>query len=84
MISSDVISAREELTVCEVTNLPYNMEINWQSISIYDYFVTSLNASYSCADINSKFDLRIYNNQPAPLNHQGGLVSRRMESGFLP
>ena len=33
-----LISAREKLAVCDVTNLPY-MDVNWQSISIYDYFV---------------------------------------------
>ena len=27
------------------------MDINWQSVSIYGYFVTSLTAYYSCADI---------------------------------
>ena len=34
------------------TNLPY-MDINWQSISIYGYVVTSLTAYYSCADIKN-------------------------------
>ena len=34
MIYESVISAREKLAVCDVTNLPY-MDINWQSISIY-------------------------------------------------
>ena len=35
-----LISAREKLRVCDVTNLPYG------------YFVTSLTAYYSCADID--------------------------------
>ena len=35
-----IISAREKLAVCDVTNLPYwYIDINWQSISIYGYFV---------------------------------------------
>ena len=49
--SVSIISAREKLAICDVTNLPY-MDINWQSISIYGYFVTSLIAYYSCADIS--------------------------------
>ena len=44
---------REKLAVCDVTNLPY-MGINWQYISIYGDFVTSLTAYYSCADISMK------------------------------
>ena len=56
-----VISAREKLTVCDVTNLP-NMDINWQSISIYGYFVTSLTAYYSCADINQSLTSTKNNN----------------------
>ena len=47
------LSKREKLAVCDVTNLPY-MDINWQSISIYGYFVTSLVAYYSRADINQQ------------------------------
>ena len=45
-----LISAREKLLVCDVTNLPY-MDTNLQSISIYGYFVPSLTAYYPCADI---------------------------------
>ena len=30
-------------------------DINWQSISIYGDFVTSLTAYYSCADIRSQY-----------------------------
>ena len=41
--NSVLISAREKLAVCDVTNLPY-MDINWKYISIYGYFVTSLTA----------------------------------------
>ena len=64
------ISACEKLAVCDVTNLPY-MDTNWQSISTYGigYFVTSLTAYYSCADINLSDDnydelfyLYIFNN----------------------
>ena len=51
-----LITAREKLTVCDVTNLPY-MDINWQSISIYGYFVTSLSAKFSLADINISGDM---------------------------
>ena len=48
-----LLSAREKLTVCDVTNLPI-MDINRQSISIYyGSFVTSLTAYYSCAGISS-------------------------------
>ena len=46
-----IISVREKLAVCDVKNLPC-MDINWQSIAIYGYIVTSLTAYYSCADIN--------------------------------
>ena len=51
MKTTILISTREKLTVCDVTNLPY-MDINRQSISIYGYFETSLTAYYSCEDIN--------------------------------
>ena len=50
MIKLQLIPDREKYAICDVTILPY-MEINWQSISIYSYFVTSLTAYYSCADI---------------------------------
>ena len=33
-LAKHLIPAREKLTVCDVTHLPY-MDINWQSISIY-------------------------------------------------
>ena len=49
-VDIELISARVKLEVCDVTNLPY-MDINWQYISIYGYFVTSLTAYYSCGDI---------------------------------
>ena len=42
-----LISAREKIAVCDVTNLPY-MDINWQSISIYGYLVTSLTYTAVC------------------------------------
>ena len=48
-----LIGAREKLTVCDVTNLPY-MDINRQPISIYGSFVTSLTAYNSCADTTSE------------------------------
>ena len=47
-----LMSAGEKLALCDVTNLPY-MDIDWQSISIYGHFVTSLTVYYSCADINT-------------------------------
>ena len=40
---------------CDVTNFPY-MDINWQLISIYGDFVTSLTAYYSRTDISYAFD----------------------------
>ena len=46
-----LISAREKLAFCDVTNLPY-MDINWQSISIYGEFMTLPTTYYSCADIS--------------------------------
>ena len=46
-----LISTHEKITVCDVTNLPY-ININCQYISIYGYFVKSLTAYYSCADIS--------------------------------
>ena len=49
-----LISEREKLAVCDVTNLPY-LDINWQLISIYGYFATSLTAYYSCADNNRRY-----------------------------
>ena len=49
--NSVVISVREKLAVCDFTNLPY-MDMNWQSLYMYGYFVTSLVAYYSRADIN--------------------------------
>ena len=48
-------STREKLAVCDVMNLPY-MDINWKYIPIYGYFVTSMTAYYSCADINITSD----------------------------
>ena len=50
LLTTILISSREKLVVCDVTNLPY-MDINWQSISIYGHFVASLSAYYSCANI---------------------------------
>ena len=49
-----VIFAREKLaaSACDAKNLPY-MDINWRSIPIYGYFVTSLTAYYSCEDIST-------------------------------
>ena len=44
-----LLSAHEKLAVCDVTNLPY-LDINWQSMSIYGNFLTSLSAYYSCAE----------------------------------
>ena len=44
-----LIFAREKLTVCDVTNLPYDNTFPYMVIG---YFVTSLTAYYSCADIN--------------------------------
>ena len=49
---TDLISSREKLAVCDVTNLPY-MVINRQPISIYCDFVTSLTAYYSCGYIST-------------------------------
>ena len=57
-----LISALEKLVVCDVTNLPY-MDINRQSISLYGYFVTSLTAYYSGADINYCFSILIFHCQ---------------------
>ena len=58
-----MISAREKLAVCDVTKLPYGyMDINWQSITIYDDILTPLTANYSCADINFT-DFYVYSDE---------------------
>ena len=48
---TDTFTTRKADGLC--TNLPC-MDINWQSISIYGKFVTSLTAYYLCADIKLK------------------------------
>ena len=45
------------------------MDINWQFISIYGYYVTSLTAYYSCADIS--IHLSLLNSALAAANCSG-------------
>ena len=76
-----LIPAREKLAVCDVTNLPY-MDINWQFISIYHDFVTSLPAYYSCADIsNSKLCYTF--NSKLELKGGGGVMPVILETSLL-
>ena len=49
------MSAREKLTVCDVTNLPYYGYKLTIHFHINGYFVTSLTAKFSHADITKGY-----------------------------